>query len=260
MAKTEVRAAQIKDADIDTADLKDKAVTLAKLLDLAQKIIIGRKTLSTGVPELCSISDVLDMLDYAATGSPHGVKIPYRYGSNTWKASDAGTDGRVLGATSSSQLDWVINGGPVVILRDEKTQNTAGGTATSGSWVKRDLNVEDDTEALCTLSSSVFTLAAGTWKVQASCPAFFVDGHQARLQNTSDATTTIWGTTEFSRASGTDYDQTRSYILGKFNIGTSKNFEIQHKVATTNASVGFGVAANLGTEVYTIAMFERIGN
>ena len=159
--------------------------------------------------------------------------------------------------------DWVVinvppSGRAYVLVRDEKTANTAGGTFTSGAWRTRDINTEViDTAGICSISSNQITLEAGTYEADISAPASSCDRHNARLQNVTDATTVLDGTSEFS--AGVNYGSTRSLITGRFTISAQKTFEIQHQCQTTKATDGFGVASNFGVaEVYTVAKFVRV--
>ena len=134
-----------------------------------------------------------------------------------------------------------------VLIRDEKTVSTHGGTLTSGAWQTRDLNVKAvDTGNLVTLSANQITLAAGTYRLRASAPAYEVGGHQARWQNVSDGVTVAVGTSE-QTAGG----QTRSVIAARFTISASKTFALQQQGSATRSSDGLGVAAGFGTEVYS---------
>lgn len=47
------------------ATVTDKAITLAKMADMATASIIGRKTAATGVPEVLSAADVRTLLNVA---------------------------------------------------------------------------------------------------------------------------------------------------------------------------------------------------
>lgn len=145
-----------------------------------------------------------------------------------------------------------------VLVQDQKTQNTAGGTFTSGAWQTRVLNTEvNDADGICSLSSNQITLSAGTYRCFIRCPASFVDRHQARLQNVTDATTILLGTSENLQAS-TVSNNSASVIVGEFTIAASKALEVQHRCQTTNATNGFGVPANFGTEVFTLAEFWKV--
>ena len=126
-------------------------------------------------------------------------------------------------------------------FNETQASGTNGGTFTSGAWQKRTLNTTILNDiASCTLTASVIALPAGTYMVNSSAPAYQVDPHKIRLQNTTDASTTILGTTE--RAATGDDSFTRSFLQGVFTITGTKNFELQHRCVTTRATVGFGQA------------------
>jgi len=174
-----------------------------------------------------------------------------------------GADGQVLkaDAAATNGVKWA-GAYSYVLVRDEKTQNTDGGTATSGSFQTRTLNTESsDADGVCSLSSNKITLAAGTYECVISTPAWRVGRHQARLQNVTDASTVLVGTTEYASnldASGSFGPMTRSLIIGRFTIAASKELEVQHRVETTKTNNGFGVGCNFTTEVYTVAEFRKV--
>lgn len=167
-----------------------------------------------------------------------------------------GANGYVLTANSSEStgLAWSSPSGTAayayVLLRDEKAQNTSGGTFTSGAWRTRDLVETLDPYSVCSVSSNQFTLDAGTYIIRASAPAFAVERHQIRLQNVTDATTVAVGSVAYSNAAG--YTDSRSELASRFTITSSKTFEIQHRCERTYATEGFGVESNFTTEIYTI--------
>lgn len=172
-----------------------------------------------------------------------------KYGQTVMADSDLFIDGRQW--INIPALDHTY-----ILIRDEKAQNTAGGTFTSGAWQTRTLNTEaSDAGGYASLSSNQITLAAGTYRVTIRCPAYLCDQHQARLYNISDSAVTLIGTSEYSPAGGAV--PTASIIMGRFTITASKIFEVQHRCTTTRATDGYGIAANFTTEVYTIAEIVR---
>lgn len=144
-----------------------------------------------------------------------------------------------------------------IYITDTEASGTDSGTFTLGAWRTRILNTinEDETKQV-TLSSNQFTLPAGKYEIFATAPAFRVHPHQARMQNITDAVTTLLGTSEHT--SNTDNPNTRSIIFGIFEITSSKTFEIQHQCTTTGATNGFGVAASFTDEIYTTVQLWRI--
>jgi len=136
-------------------------------------------------------------------------------------------------------------------IRDEKSQNVAGGGITSGSFITRDLNTIKTNEITgASLSSNTITLPAGTYYIDASAPATEVASHRAKLRNTTDSTDVILGTTEHNR-SDNNYAMSRSKICGRFTISAQKNFQLMHRSNATRNTDGLGVPSNIDTEVYS---------
>ena len=139
----------------------------------------------------------------------------------------------------------------VAIFNETQASATNGGTFTSGSFVKRTLNTTVvNTISGCSLASSVITLTAGTYIVQAFAPAFQVDSHKVRLQNTTAGTTLIFGINAYV-GSGT-LATTIAILNTTFTIAGSTNIELQHQCQTTKATTGFGGAASFAStsEIY----------
>src|SRR6185503_4616539 len=90
---------------------------------------------------------------------------------------------------------------PYLNYQDQKIQNTAGGTFTSGAWRTRTLNTEAaDTGSYGTLASNQITLTAGTYIIRASAPAYRVNSHILRLQNVTAAATVLGGQSAFAHS------------------------------------------------------------
>lgn len=154
-----------------------------------------------------------------------------------------------------------VPSGEYTLIRDEKSSGTSGGTFTAGAWRTRDLNtiVVSGTTGV-EIDSNQFTLPAGTYEILAYAPALHVDRHQARLQNITDGSTVIAGTSEYSD-NVAPKAQTSSFISGTVSITTSKVFEIQHQCEATNSTVGFGLASGsaftVDTETYTVVVLRK---
>lgn len=147
---------------------------------------------------------------------------------------------------------------PYINVQDQKAQNTAGGSFTSGAWRTRDLNtIVSDQYGLASVTNNQLTLAPGTYRCEIACPARAVGNHQARLQNISDGATTLLG--RGARTDAASQAQTESIICGEFRIGRSTVFEVQHQTGTGSATTGFGIQMNFTTEVYTVAEFWKVG-
>jgi hypothetical protein len=157
----------------------------------------------------------------------------------------AGQISASLSAVASMTAVALVQAFPYINIQDQKPSGTHGGTFTSGAWQRRDLNtIAADTAGLVTLASNQFTLPSGIYRISASAPAYGVQLHQTRLQNITDSLTVLYGTSEMINS--TDYGQTRSFITGRFTIGASKTFEIDHQCLVTRATAGFGNANTFG--------------
>ena len=142
----------------------------------------------------------------------------------------------------------------IAIFNETQASNTNGGTATAGSYVKRVLNTTIQNNITgCSIASSVITLAAGTYALTARAPHFDVTTNSSRLQNTTDATTTQQGSSNFCNNSNMSF----TFINAYFTITGTKNFELQTRVGATVATNGYGTATAFGPEIYSFVSIER---
>lgn len=136
-------------------------------------------------------------------------------------------------------------------LQDLKTAGTDGGDFTQDAWRTRDLTTKEvDQPNACTLSSNQFTLLAGTYIINAYATCYRVRRNKTRLQNISDATTTLLGATNF--AVDTQFGYSDNLLIGMFTITSTKTFELQHYCQITRNGNGFGLNCNIGgiDEIY----------
>lgn len=139
----------------------------------------------------------------------------------------------------------------ISIFNETQASGTQGGTATSGSYVKRVLNTTDTNNISgCSLATSVVTLAtSGTYYLQGIIPCWRTDGVKARLQNTTASTTIALGTVGNSNT--TDNSQSFATVQGYITTTTSTTIELQGRVTTTAAGSGAGRAVTFGdNEIY----------
>lgn len=178
----------------------------------------------------------------------------------------AGTEEFVVAASGATKkitaanLETQLGGGlfdAYAVIRDEKTANTAGGTATSGAWRTRDLNTElFDPSGIVTISANQFTLQAGTYYITATAPAYNVNAHKAKLANITDTTDAIIGMSAHGQTTGAVFSVAE--VKGRITIAAAKAFEIQHQVQTTLTTNGFGPPSNFAVvEVYTTVEIWR---
>lgn len=162
------------------------------------------------------------------------------------------------GIIPAANLTYVNVQYPYVKVSETESSGTAGGTATSGSWITRVLNTTDnDTQSISSLSSNQITLPAGTYLTRVSAPFYSsVEGAQLRLQNITASTTLIIGQSiQIANASG--FGGT-AFLVGLFTLSTSSALAVQYQVGSTINTNGLGIACSFGTEVYTVAEFTKI--
>ena len=139
------------------------------------------------------------------------------------------------------------------LLIDQKSQDTAGGTFTSGAHRVRDLNTEVfDPDNIVTLSSNEFTLAsAGSYVIQWFAPCYKVDNNVSRLREVTDGTIRE-GTNSFAHSA--TQIQVHSEGMARVTQTGSKTYRIEHKSTATKADNGFGVAsaAVAGYDTFTM--------
>ena len=182
-------------------------------------------------------------------------------------ANSAVTDEKIAGLTSSkltgalpaisgANLTNLPAGGKFAsyaIIADQKATDTAGGSSSTGTFNTRDLNTElADPDGIVSISNNQFTLQAGTYLIRASAPAYKAQRHQILINNVTDSSVAVVGTSEYNdNSTGI---QTRSFATGRVTIGSAKAFDIRHRVAVSESTYGFGVESNydLQASIYTI--------
>jgi len=164
---------------------------------------------------------------------------------------DAATGSFSQGLTVSGTAVGLGEQQKLIVLREEQASGVASGTFSSGDWRTRVINtiVVDETGNV-SLSSNRFTLPAGTYRITSKAHFFGVSQNISRLQNITDATTTLLGLNAHNTVPA-NADGGTSHVDGQFTITASKDFEIQQRCLSTKTVNGFGTAHSLGVnEVY----------
>ncbi len=169
--------------------------------------------------------------------------------------SNAGTKRWIKQAVSGGA---VVN--PYLKYYHKTASGVSAGTFTSGSWQTRPLTDEvQDTHNLGSLASNVITLAAGTYKVWASCQGYRVDVHKSRLYNVTDAAVEIYGSTQFGQDVATAGEvQSDSVIIGVIVLAAQKDLRLEHRCSTTKTSSGMGVGGGFDDNIFAQIEFEQI--
>jgi len=152
---------------------------------------------------------------------------------------DAGTTSQIEAQT----LDTF--GRQLLHVQHQEPSSTLAGDFDSGAWRTRPLNtVLDNNISGASLSNDQIELPAGTYYVEASAPARGVDEHMVRLQNISDGTLLLSGTSELARSrTAGNTEQSRSMLSGRFTLSGPTAIELQHQCQATKNGNGLGTPA-----------------
>ena len=221
---------------LTSADITDNVITSAKIVDgtitntdVASSIITGQ-TAETSIAG----GDSILIYDDSATALRKMTRTNFVAG---------------LGSGFDTQL---------LHVRDEKSAGTQGGGFTSGSFQTRTLNTELTNQISgASLSSNQITLPAGTYYVYAQAPAYYVEYNRLKLRNITDSSDTILGHMQYFDTTGNVSGFVN--LMGRFTIGASKVFELQHRCSVTRATNGFGTTLSFSlTEVYADVQIWKV--
>lgn len=155
-------------------------------------------------------------------------------------------------------LDAVYSRAPkYAYLADIKSVNSSGGSSTSGSRQTRTLDEITDPDSIVTVSSNVFTLGAGRYRIKFRAPAFKPGAFRAWLFNTTDSADAITGNTSYSvNDSSVQVDSGGEDTL---TLSGTKSFRVETQVGVSQATNGLGTPANMtSSEVYTEVWITKI--
>lgn len=150
----------------------------------------------------------------------------------------------------------MIAGDQIMLVRDEKTSGTAGGTSGGASYATRTLNtVVFNRIAGATLSSNQITLPAGAYEIHAAAPAYSVGNHQARLYNVTDASVVGYG----SSGRVVTNQKGECTIQLAFVLTGTKALRLEHRVEVSVDANDFGYPSGFGNiEVYSAVLIRRL--
>lgn len=145
-------------------------------------------------------------------------------------------------------------------LSEVQTSSTLGGTFTQGVDQTRTLNTLEGNVSWCTLNgSNQFTLAPGTYRIDAEAPAYQVNGHIAWIYNvTAGTNTSLTGRSSYTATGDVTNDYCR--VRGEITIDVATTFELRHRCQTTKVNEGYGTASAIAgfSEKYSNIAIDKI--
>jgi hypothetical protein len=195
-------------------------------------------------------------------------------GDAVFTAPNAGAARTTLGSTAVGDELFVASsaeaaraaigvsvGIPDVIVEEQQASGTNGGGATSGSFFTRALNtLTHNFNSIASIASNQVTLGAGTYFFKWSAPGYLIGQHKTQILNVTDSAVVGIGTSEYSQPNASfDSCMTSSVGSSVVTIAASKAFALQHRVTSTRATNGLGLANGFGVEVYSRLEITKIG-
>ncbi len=259
-------ASHLADMNAGTSPIDD-TFTLADPADNTKRVRIDVGSVAAGQTRIITmpnqditLGDGLELLDQDDMADNSATKVPSQQSVKAYVDSlslelldedDFAGDSATKAPSQQSVKAYVLANAskpsPDVILADQKSSGTAGGTFTSGSFVTRVLNtVVTDPASLVTLVSNAFTFTSGGW-IEWQCPSYNVNVTNTRLYNVTDSAVVEYGSNHYSG--------TGANSLGGSAVVSGKQYRIEHRCQTTKTGNGLGVNTSWGTETYTTAKF-----
>lgn len=164
-----------------------------------------------------------------------------------------------IAALTAAEVNAILGGAvlPWALITDVKATGVNGGSALAGTYNQRTLNTLTGISGYgdwCSLASSMFSLATGTYFIEASAPAFSCYSHQLHLYNNSTSSFVLRGTGEYSAS----YAQTRSFLSGIFTVTDAGHaYRMLHHTSNAQATNGLGRAVDNGDELYTVVKITK---
>tara|TARA_B100000242_G_C42826030_1_gene383799 strand:- start:121 stop:672 length:552 start_codon:yes stop_codon:yes gene_type:complete len=149
----------------------------------------------------------------------------------------------------------------IAVLHDEKAYDTYGGQGSAGGLNDRDLNViHFDPNNIVSISNNQFTLQAGTYIIEWSCPSYRTNRHIARLYNVTASAGVENGQVAYANTSGNGHDFSNG--ITHIVLTSATVFKIQSYIESTSGTADFGIASNvstMGANIYTVVKITKIG-
>ena len=174
---------------------------------------------------------------------------PALTGTPTAPTASAGTNTTQIATTAFvvGSLDQYL------ILR-----SVALNVSSAGAFVVRTLGTTvRNTISGASVSGSTFTLPAGKYLFRTSGTGYATSGHYIKLQNTTDSTAALIGSSSFSR-NDSDAHPTITEIDSFFEIAGTKNFQVQH-YADVGGKALYGPFSDGLTQPTLSVVVQKIG-
>ena len=269
---------------VDSSEIQDGAVTTQKL---ASSIDINSKTddhnlaltkLAAGTHgqllyynasgDLVTLPPGTDGYFLKTKGADNDPEWSAQAGVSSINISQIATDGadKFITTDSTGVIQWETKNTPtsfggVAVMWDQKITNTPGGASTGSDQV-RDLNQFTDPSLILAnfdASTGTWDLDAGSYLIESQAPAADTGNYLSWIENTTDSTVAINGTSAHSGTSKNTETQW-TFASGIVTIADTKTFALKFRASNGRGTYGLGRLANITghPEVYSIVKVTKI--
>jgi hypothetical protein len=157
-----------------------------------------------------------------------------------------------------------------LIVQDQKSSGTPGGTPTTDAWTTAVLNTSVvNTITDSSLSSNIITLPAGRYRARCSKTFYHTGISQIRFKTSDDDSIVVRGeTVKIGHTTSNDYAAATGalcHCVGEFEISESTDFILQYYVDEFSVSIGtssMGAPASIAStaEVYATVIIEDLAS
>ena len=147
----------------------------------------------------------------------------------------------------------------ILHVQNQQSNNTTGGTATTGSYQNCVLNtVVKNTIPGASLSSNQPALPRGLYELFAEVPFYVCAGSNIELYNATDAAkVALFASNKFGSTG--DGANVGSILIGEFETLATKAFNLRYRVAAGSNGSNLGTAKNFSEiEVFANVIFRKI--
>ena len=230
-ANNAITASQLASDSVESAEIKNEAVTLAKLAPEALFALGGVDSVTS-----LKIKDG-DVQTVDLAGTITGGVESVAGAVTTEKIKDGTIQNRDI---ADAAIQGVKIASEIAVFQDQRDPGVSSGGASGGTWLTRVLNTDVHGAILphpsISLVSNRIRLAPGLYRISGSCPAYNSGYHQSRIRNVTDApgVTVILGTNGFANNNSISGNSVAHNTLTTFDGlvlnagGTTKDYEVQH--------------------------------
>lgn len=161
--------------------------------------------------------------------------------------------------TAAKLADTYQSSVSVALIADEKAYNVDGGSSSAG-WNDRDLNTESfDPDNIVSISSNQFTLGAGTYIIEFSCPSYMSAQNKSQLYDVTNSVEVADSISVYAQQS--TFVGTVASGCARVSITGNTTYKLRHYISTAKASNGLGVAlgvSSTGNNVYSQVKITKL--